>query len=128
MATICVTGRLGRDSELRTTQGGDKVLSFSIADDGGYGEKRRTQWIDCALWGKRAESLAQYLSKGSLVEISGSPSVRTYESKGEHKAVIQVNVQEVKLHGGGQKADKPVADRGRATRGDDLDDGSDIPF
>ena len=58
------TGRLGRDAELRTTQSGEKVLGFAVANDVGFGERKQTLWADCSLWGRRAEALAQYLTKG----------------------------------------------------------------
>lgn len=118
MSTIIVTGRVGRDAELRTTQGDTKVLSFSVADDIGYGDKKKTQWLDCALFGKRAEGLAPHVTKGSLVEVIGTPSINTYESKGEHKASIQVRVLEINLKGGGKK------DGNEASRQPD----DDIPF
>lgn len=122
MSTLICTGRLGRDAELRTTQDGTKVCSFSIADDIGFGDKKTTQWISCALFGKRAEGLSGFLTKGSLVEVVGNPSVHTYEGKQGFKAELQVRVMEIRLMGGGKRdSDEPVADRGRATRGhDDL--------
>ncbi|SOY65639.1 Single-stranded DNA-binding protein [Cupriavidus phytorum] len=65
--------RLGRDAELRSTSGGDSVASLSLAfnygrkgDDG----KKPTQWVDGSIWGKRAEALAPYLTKGSLVTVT----------------------------------------------------------
>lgn len=61
--------RLGRDAELRTTQSGEPVASLSLAypyGKAGQDGKRPTQWIDATLWGKRAESLAKYLTKGGL--------------------------------------------------------------
>lgn len=126
MSFMTVTGRLGRDAELKTMQSGKKVLSFSIADDIGWGDKKRTQWISCALFGDRAEKLAQYLTKGSMVECVGTPSARGWKKGDEVQASIELAVSEVKLHGGA-KSDRPVADQGRATRGhDDMD--SDLPF
>lgn len=62
--------RLGRDAEIRYTPGGDAVCNLSLAVN--YGQKdqatgnRPTQWIDASLWGKRAEALAQFLTKGSV--------------------------------------------------------------
>lgn len=127
MSLMTITGRLGRDAELKTTSGGTKVLSFSIADDIGRGDKKRTQWINCALFGDRAEKLGRYLTKGTLVECHGVPSARAWKNKdGEPQAALELTVNEVKMHGGGKKDDEPVADRGRATRRDDED--SDIPF
>lgn len=62
--------RIGRDVELKQTQSGDAVASISLAfayGRKGQDGKRPTQWVDAALWGKRAESLAPYLQKGNLV-------------------------------------------------------------
>ena len=63
--------RIGKDAEVRFTQGGDAVASISLAFN--YGKKdpqtgkKPTQWVDAALWGKRAESLAPYLKKGTQI-------------------------------------------------------------
>lgn len=118
MSTLIVTGRVGRDGEIRTLQDGTKVLSFSVADDIGFGEKKKTQWISCALFGKRAESVGPYVTKGSLVEVVGSPSVNTYEGKNGFKADLQVRVMELNLKGKPSE-DRPVADRARATAPED---------
>ena len=119
MATLVATGRLGRDAEIRTV-GQNKVASFSIAVDQGFGDKKTTMWVDCAYWGTRGEKVAPYLTKGTIVEISGEPSIRTYESKGTTKAVMQVRVDSLKLHGGGQ-------DKEPAAKADNSDD-EPMPF
>jgi single-strand DNA-binding protein len=65
--------KIGRDAELRTTAGGEAVCNLSLAFNyGRKGEdgKTPTQWVDAALWGKRAESLAQYLVKGQSVMVT----------------------------------------------------------
>ena len=59
--------RLGRDAEVKYTQNGDPVASLAMVYDIGWGDKKRGQWIDGTLWGKRAESLGPYLTKGSQV-------------------------------------------------------------
>ena len=64
--------RLGRDAEIRTTSQGESVATLALAIS--YGRKgsdgnRPTQWVDAALWGKRAEALAPYLTKGGLVSV-----------------------------------------------------------
>jgi single stranded DNA-binding protein len=61
--------RLGRDAELRKTQTGKSVLGFAGAYDVGYGDKKKTQWIDCSLWGDQAERVASMLTKGTQVVI-----------------------------------------------------------
>lgn len=69
MAKMYGLMRLGRDAEIRRTPGGDPVCNLSLAYN--YGQKddsgeRPSQWVNASLWGKRAESLAEYLTKGSL--------------------------------------------------------------
>lgn len=125
MATMVCTGRLGRDGELKTLQSGTKVLSFSIADDVGWGDRKKTLWHKCALFGDRAEKLAQYLTKGTIVEVAGVPTVETWVKDGAAHGCIAISVSELKLHGG-NKSDRPVADNAKATKRDDMD--SEIPF
>ena len=64
--------RLGRDAEVRFTAGANPtaVAGLAMVYDIGYGDKKRSQWIDGALWGKRAESLAQYLTKGTQIVVT----------------------------------------------------------
>lgn len=103
MNNATFAGRLGRDAETRHTQGGNAVTNFSLAVDeyAGQGE-RRTLWIDCSMWGERGEKLAEYLAKGTPVAVSGQVGVRTYESQGETRAVVTLNVREVTLLGSRQ--------------------------
>ncbi len=63
--------RLGRDAELRSTQNGKQLLSFAGAYDIGFGDNKKTQWIDCTLWGDRAAKVQQYMVKGAQVVITG---------------------------------------------------------
>lgn len=77
--------RLGRDAELRTTAQGESVVTLALAFS--YGRKgsdgnRPTQWVDAALWGKRAEALAPYLTKGGLVSVSlEDVHIETFDGK-----------------------------------------------
>ena len=105
MAFLVVAGRLGRDGHLGKIPSGTSILKFSLADDVGYGAKKTTQWISCAIFGKRAEKLAPFLKRGHIVEVCGSPVVNTYQSKsGEYKAELQLSVNDIKLLG----RDKPA--------------------
>ncbi len=99
MIHATIAGRLGKDADLKTTQSGKVVCNFNLATKGR--EKDATTWVRCALWGKRAESLAQYLTKGSTVQVVGSLSASEYEGK----AQINLDVQEIELLGGGAKQD-----------------------
>ena len=86
---ICIlSGRTGRDPEIKTTPSGSKVVSFSIAIDkrGKDGQKDVT-WANCTAWGKTADFVQQYVKKGSAIEIVGQFQTRTYEKDGQMKTV-----------------------------------------
>ncbi len=141
MSFATVVGRLGRDAELRSGNEPSKsVLNFSVAEDIGYGDKKRTQWWSCALWGKRAESIADYLTKGTPVTIVGNPELREYEKKdGTRGSELTLRVIDVHMQGrGGEKqestpspaaaATAPAGGRTSAQVAADADFDSDIPF
>jgi len=102
MKQIVIAGRLGKAAELRRTQSGDPVLSFSVAVDDGYGQNKRTLWFRCSLWGKRSEALADHLTKGSAVAVSGDLSTEEYQDKTN----LTVRVNEVTLQGGKQEGER----------------------
>lgn len=81
MKIINITGRIGKDAVLRRTQNGDAVLGFTVAVDEGYGQNKSTIWFDASIWGKRGESLEQYLRKGTKVSASGEFSMREHDGK-----------------------------------------------
>lgn len=100
------TGRLGADAELRTTQSGEKVLGFRVANDVGFGDRKTTQWVDCSLWGRRGEALEPHMNKGTQVVISGEVTIREFEKRdGTRGAGLAVRVAEVSLVGGRQDGD-----------------------
>lgn len=93
------TGNIGRDCRLG--QGGStSVVNFTVAVKSGYGDKETTVWVDCALWGTRADSLAPYLLKGQQVAVSGELGERDYENKdGKAGKVVTCRVADVTLIG-----------------------------
>lgn len=107
MNIICVAGQLGRDAELRYMPNGDAVLGFSVADD--QGKDKPTIWWNCSLFGKRAESLGQYLTKGQKVTVSGTVTEREYTDKaGEKKKAQDIRVSDVALQGGQRQEAAPA--------------------
>lgn len=134
MNTGTFAGYIGRDAETKLI-GDNKVTNFSVAVSTGWGDKKSTLWVGCALWGDRGEKLAQYLTKGSAVSVSGDIDVRAYAAKdGSAKAEMTCNVQRVTLQGGGERvsapASKPV-DRGNSATvasGADFEPDEAIPF
>jgi single-strand DNA-binding protein len=128
MNNLTVAGQLGRDAEVRFLPNGDPVANFSIADS--QGKDKDAIWWNCQLFGKRAESLAQYLVKGQSVTITGSVSQRKYTDKsGVERISTDVRVNDVALQGGRkenaptQQAQKP---KNQSNGFEDMD--NDIPF
>jgi single-strand DNA-binding protein len=128
---MILTGRLGKDAELKSLQSGTDVLAWSMAYDTGYGDKKKSHWVKCALFGKRAAALEQHMTKGSLVEVVGEPIATAWTDKTskEARAQIEIAVSEVKLHGGNrsERSDSEAPKR-REARDDDAGMNQDIPF
>lgn len=101
MNTGNFAGYIGRDAELKAGPSGDPVANFSIAVNTGTKEKPSTLWVDCALWGKRADALAQYLTKGQFVAVTGDINCRAWIGKDGH-AGCAITLRVDKLTFGGQ--------------------------
>jgi single-strand DNA-binding protein len=132
MNSLTIAGQLGKDAEVRYLANGDPVASFSIADS--QGKDKPTIWWRCSLWGKRAESLAPYLTKGQAVTVSGNVTEREYTDKeGQNRKAMEVRVNDVALQGGKRDSgeapraaqEKPTA-KPSPSGFDDMPD--DIPF
>jgi single-strand DNA-binding protein len=101
MQQINLIGRITKDAELKYTSSGKAVANFNLAVDDGYGDNKTTLWIRCALWGERAEKLAEYLTKGKPVYVTGrlahdAGSPRTWTNQdGDCKASYEVTVNEL---------------------------------
>jgi len=106
MNIFTFTGNLGRDAEVRYTQNGTAVCSFPVANTIRKGtDKEQTVWVQCALFGKRAEGkLPQYLTKGTKVSISGQATLNEWQdNQGNNRAALRCMVDDLDLHGGGQQ-------------------------
>ena len=129
------TGNLGNDCEQRYMQSGDSVVSFSVGVKSGFGDKATTTWAKCAIFGKRGESVAPYLKKGTLVGISGEVNNREYQDKeGQKRYSLDVRVNDLTLLGG--KSDRsesapsqPAKPRNaQGAQGGAFDESDEIPF
>jgi len=108
MNTATFAGNVGQDPRMNSvnTQSGPKsVLNFSLAvqkrtkdQQGNY----ETLWIDCAVWGDRADKLSQYITKGTKLAVSGSVDVDSYEGNNGFVPKLTMMVNELTLQGGGQ--------------------------
>ena len=95
---VVLTGRLTRDVELRYTQGGAAVATFTLAVDRRFTNKsgeREADFISCVIWRKSAENFANFFHKGSLVGIEGRIQTRNYENQqGQRVYVTEVVVED----------------------------------
>jgi len=103
------TGACGKDAEVRYSASGSAVLSVNVACNVGFGQSQQTMWIQCAVWGKRAESqLVNYLKKGQQVFVSGELSQNEYKANdGATKTSLSLNCNVMDLVG--KKQDTPAA-------------------
>jgi single-strand DNA-binding protein len=119
---VMLLGNLGADPELRYTQGGQAVLNLRLATTESYVDrdnqrKERTDWHNVVIWGKRAEGLAKFLTKGSSIFVEGSLRTSSFEGRdGVKRYKTEVNARNVLLTGGRPRAgggdDRPAASGG----------------
>ena len=73
-------------------------MSFTLPDSNGYGENKTTQWLKCAVFGKRAEAIAKFLSKGMAVQVSGHVEARTYVGRdAQSKVSLDMHVDHLDI-------------------------------
>jgi single-strand DNA-binding protein len=93
------TGNLGRDAERRDVNG-NSVINMVVAVKSGYGDNEQTLWMDCAIWGKRAEGqLIDYLKKGQRVSVSGELGTREFQKDGADRTALTIRVGHIGLEG-----------------------------
>ena len=124
MIIVTVAGNLGREPEVKTTQGGDSFCKFALAGSVGFGDRKQTIWFDVTKWGKGADGLAGILRKGSKVTVSGELSTREHDGK----TYLQIRADHVAMQGDKQSGGRAQDPHTGAHGGDGFDDGSDIPF
>ena len=93
MNKFIVSANLTKDAELRYTTNGKAYSKFSIANNEGYGENKKTTFFNCTLWGKSAENLNRFLTKGQKVLITGKIELGKYTDKeGIERTTVDINV------------------------------------
>ena len=110
MNQVTLMGRLTRDPELRHTQSGLPVASFSLAVDRRFGSKenRETDFIDIVAWRQTAEFVSKYFTKGRMCAVTGSLQIRQWQDKdGNNRRTAEVVADQIyfagdKPQGGGQ--------------------------
>ena len=100
MNKTILVGRLARDPELRATQSGTAVVSFSVACDRRFAKEgeRSADFISCTAWGKTAEFISRYFTKGMRIGLSGRIETRSWEDdKGNKRYATEVVAEEVEF-------------------------------
>ena len=134
---VIIIGRIGKDPEVRHTQSGQSVASFSVATDESYkdqsGQKvEKTEWHRITAWGKQAEFIGNYLGKGRLVYIEGKIETRKWtDNNGQERYTTEIKADRVQAldqrpdaqqHAGQQSTGQPPA---QYNANNDMDD---VPF
>jgi single-strand DNA-binding protein len=135
-----LVGNLGRDAEMRFTQGGTAVATVSIATTDVFndrdGQKREdTQWHRIVIWGKTAESIQPYLTKGKQIYVEGKIQTREWTDKeGKQVKTTEIRADRVVLlggpgggGGGGERAARPQRAAYGAPSGGGGSMGGDMP-
>ena len=146
---VILVGNLGRDAELRYTPGGAAVATLNMATTEVWNDKagqkqEKTEWHRVVLWGKSAESLAEYLTKGKQIYIEGRLQTRQWDDKdGNKRYTTEIRSDRVVLlsggggggRGGGMPSRGGSMDRGGSQMGGGMDEppmepitDDDIPF
>ncbi len=134
---VMISGNLTRDPELRSTASGMAVLNLGVAVNDRRKNQQTGEWedyanfIDCVMFGSRAEAIAQYLSKGTKVAIEGKLRYSTWENQqGDKRSKVEVVVDDIEFMssrgegGGGGGGRTPSAPAPTA----DLPSDDEIPF
>ena len=137
MNKVFLLGRLVRDPEIRTTQSGKMVTSFTLAVDRFGGGKDNTDFISIVTWEKLAEVCGNNLAKGQRAMVEGRLQIRSYEGKdGQKRWVTEIIAQSVEFldrrsagaTGGGPEAASNVSHDAAAQFGHDVAPDDEIPF
>ncbi|MGY8765057.1 MAG: single-stranded DNA-binding protein [Fidelibacterota bacterium] len=130
MNKLIISGRLTRDAEVRFIPSGTPVMSFSVANNTGFGEKQKTHFFDCSMFGKRAEGkLKDYMLKGQQVVVEGEISLNQYQKKdGTGGASLNVFVNNVELMGSNQKSGSNQQSGSQPSADPTPSEDDDLPF
>ena len=139
---VMVIGNLGQDAEAKYTSTGTAVANMSVAVNEKWKDKdgspqERTEWVRVVIWGRTAEAIGQYLTKGKQVFVEGRLQTRKWEDReGNTRYTTEVNASNVRLLGGGGRREareethddhEPAAAGGGRQEAPDLTD-DEIPF
>ena len=124
---VTLIGNLGNDPEVRSTSGGNRVATFSLATSRSWnnqaGERQeKTEWHRCVVWNTKGSQLAdiveKYVKKGDKIYVEGRIEYRQWQDKdGQTRYSTEINVRELIMLGGGRGAHSSEGDEGGGSRG-----------
>ena len=91
------SGRCGQDMEVRFTPNGKAIGQFSLPVETGFGDNKKTSWVTCKMFGERAEKLAQYVTKGAAVTVTGAFQLDEWEKDGMKHSRPCILVNDIQL-------------------------------
>lgn len=105
--SVVVVGNLGKDPEIRSTGSGKKVASFSLAVDQGYGDNKKTEWVNIIAWEKLAELTEKFLKRGKTVALSGYLQTSSWDDKqsGQKRYKTEVVARDITFMDSGSRSD-----------------------
>lgn len=127
---VVLMGRLTATPELKTTQSGINVTSFTLAVDRNYSKDgdKKTDFINCVAWRNNADFITKYFSKGDLIAVTGEIQTRNYEDKnGNKRTAFEVVVNAASFCGGKNNGNNSGPEAAPIASGNDYDD-DDLPF
>lgn len=124
MNKVILVGRLTRDPEVRYTQTGKAVASFSIAVNTGFGDNKRADFVPIVVWDKLAEICGNNLTKGRNILVEGRLQISEYEKDGQKRRTTEVVAQNVEFleskQGGGSNTNPSTTGTSPAKSGYDV--------
>jgi len=110
--SVTLTGHLTKDAMFKILPTGTQLLEFVIANNTGFGDYAQCTFFNCKLWGKQAQNLQQYMTKGKLVGVTGEVKLEKYFSQAQDAEVQKLVVDNVRvtLLGGGTRTDSETKD------------------
>lgn len=134
--SVVLCGRVTRDAEVKYTSGGMAVSEISVAVNryAGKDKGEEASFFEVNLWGKTAEALVQYLTKGRQIVVQGELRQERWEQDGQKRSKVRINANNIQLVGGRDDVQKPTSSAPRPTRqpadigGPEQFDDDQIPF
>jgi single-strand DNA-binding protein len=133
MNKVFLSGRWAREISLAYTSGGKAIAKCALAVDEGYGDKKKTHFLECELWEQKAEATANYSDRGLRVTIEGRLKVDQWEKDGQKRSMVKVVVDQIEFNDFKSKNDaEETGGKGRvdpfSNDGKEITDEKYLPF